>query len=195
MFSIFDMPKNLFNFNWITKMERDFQTLSSVPPYINEVGKRLSSVISLYKSKKDAANVSGVSAEQLGRYVKGQSSPPFEVLARLASEKNISLDWLASGGGPMRLDQASDTSKQSEPFVRGPERPSADDFALKLIICYTTSVWLVGKGWKMEMDRFIGLVDSVTNMIRAEEESMTERQIERKTKEILDAFSPKFWRW
>lgn len=46
--------------------------------------------------------MAGVSPDQLARYVKGQNAAPFEVLARLAGAKGVSLDWLATGRGPMR---------------------------------------------------------------------------------------------
>jgi transcriptional regulator with XRE-family HTH domain len=49
----------------------------------------------------DAAEVAGVTVEQLKRYVRDQSVPPFDVLARLAGPKGVNLNWLADGKGPM----------------------------------------------------------------------------------------------
>lgn len=45
------------------------------------------------------------SVKQLRRYAHGDD-PPFSVLARLASVAGVSLEWLATGEGPMRRDQA-----------------------------------------------------------------------------------------
>lgn len=71
------------------------------PTYATEVGCRLGTVISLYPTKKAAADMAGISPDQLTRYVKGQNAAPFEVLARLAGAKGVSLDWLATGEGTM----------------------------------------------------------------------------------------------
>jgi phage repressor protein C with HTH and peptisase S24 domain len=45
--------------------------------------------------REEAAVVAGVSSVMLRRYIKGESKPPFEVLANLAAQAGVSLDWLA----------------------------------------------------------------------------------------------------
>jgi hypothetical protein len=80
-----------------------------------QVGCRLDAIISLYPTKKYAADTAGISPDQLTRYVKGQSAPPFEVLARLASRKGVSLDWLATGQGPMYLKESAPAGMPAAP--------------------------------------------------------------------------------
>lgn len=78
-----------------------------------ELGTRLGQVVALFRYKKDAADVCGVTAEQLKRYLRGKNAAPFEVLAKLAAAKNINLNWLATGQGDM--------------FGPAPTRPDAVD--------------------------------------------------------------------
>jgi len=77
----------------------------SVPTLISNLGSRISKVLDLYPDRTSAAEAAGKSTDQLIAYAKGTSRPPFETLARLASPHGISLDWLATGQGPMRRDQ------------------------------------------------------------------------------------------
>lgn len=65
----------------------------------DQVRRRLVHVLSLYPSRKYAADVAQKSVDQLQAYVKGRSSIPFEVLARLCLAKDVSMDWVATGTG------------------------------------------------------------------------------------------------
>lgn len=71
------------------------------PAYYAELGLRIDQVIDMYPSRKAAADTAGVSVDQLNFYVKARSKPPFPVLARLATPKRVSLDWLSTGKGQM----------------------------------------------------------------------------------------------
>ena len=66
------------------------------------LGPRLAMVVRLYKSRKYAAEVAGISVDQLSAYERESNEPRFSVLARLASNVGVSLDWLATGKGEMR---------------------------------------------------------------------------------------------
>ncbi|MDN8035390.1 helix-turn-helix transcriptional regulator [Burkholderia vietnamiensis] len=46
-----------------------------------------------------AAAVAGVSDDMLRRYIRGDSKPTFEVMAKLARAAGVSLDWVATGEG------------------------------------------------------------------------------------------------
>ncbi|WP_063812497.1 XRE family transcriptional regulator [Burkholderia cepacia] len=46
-----------------------------------------------------AAAVAGVSDDMLRRYIRGDSKPTFEVIAKLARAAGVSLDWVATGDG------------------------------------------------------------------------------------------------
>lgn len=61
---------------------------------------RISVLLDRLPTRRFAADIAGVTAEQLARYVRGESKPPFEVMARLAAATDASLDWLARGEGP-----------------------------------------------------------------------------------------------
>jgi len=80
------------------------------PSSSGEVGLRLKAAISLFQTKKEAADTLGVSTDQLARYLKEIASPPLNVLARLAQAKNVRLDWLATGVGPMLQEEAPNPS-------------------------------------------------------------------------------------
>lgn len=74
------------------------------PSSTSEVGRRLGAIVSLYPSKKAAADMAGVSPDQLARYIKGQNQAPFEVLSRVALKQGVDLNWLATGEGQMVFD-------------------------------------------------------------------------------------------
>ena len=82
------------------------------------VGRRLEAAIASFRTKREAANALDISTDQLTRYEKGVASPPLSVLTRLAHAKGISLDWLATGDGPMRAGEAvPPTAPTSSPGV------------------------------------------------------------------------------
>lgn len=68
-----------------------------------ELCDRIRRVADLYADRKAAAAAAGVSPNQLGRYLKGDSEPGFAALAGLAAGQGVSLEWVAGGLGSMRL--------------------------------------------------------------------------------------------
>lgn len=72
-----------------------------VPSSILELGTRLARVVALYPSRRAAAKICERTDEMLARYEKGLADPPFSVVAKLALDKGVSLEWLATGEGPM----------------------------------------------------------------------------------------------
>ena len=48
-----------------------------------------------------ASRITGVSDEQIGKWRDGRSKAPFLAAAALCQAANISLEWLATGEGPM----------------------------------------------------------------------------------------------
>ncbi len=67
------------------------------------IGRRLAQVADLYGTRAAAAQVAGISTDQLARYING-SSPRlgFAPVARLCQAKGISLEWLWNGEGGMQ---------------------------------------------------------------------------------------------
>ena len=96
------------------------------PTSAAQVGRRLDAIILLFQTKKAAADVAGISPDQMARYVKGQNAAPFEVLPRLARAKDISLDWLATGEGPMCLGNAAQHPPAADPGPRRRELTEAE---------------------------------------------------------------------
>jgi phage repressor protein C with HTH and peptisase S24 domain len=73
--------------------------------YSVDFSDRLRALVELFDSRVEAAAVAGVTSEQLGRYLSGDTKKvPFEVLSKLAAAKRVSLDWLATGEGQRSLD-------------------------------------------------------------------------------------------
>lgn len=99
------------------KPDSEGQAGCQSPSPSGEVGLRLKAAINLFQTKKEAADTLGVSTDQLARYLKEIASPPLNVLARLAQAKNVRLDWLATGVGPML--------QGGEPALSVPETDSA----------------------------------------------------------------------
>ncbi|MEI6987032.1 MAG: helix-turn-helix domain-containing protein [Rhodospirillaceae bacterium] len=72
------------------------------------LGARIASLVGLFGTKKAASAVAGVRVEQLTRYEKDENVPAFDVLARLAAPHGVDLNWLATGQGPMRVQQPAE---------------------------------------------------------------------------------------
>ncbi|KAG0165745.1 hypothetical protein DFQ28_010009 [Apophysomyces sp. BC1034] len=64
--------------------------MDGIESRIDEVCRRIG-------GRSAAASVAGVSDDMLRRYVRGDSKPTFEVIAKLARAAGVSLDWIASG--------------------------------------------------------------------------------------------------
>jgi phage repressor protein C with HTH and peptisase S24 domain len=65
---------------------------------------RIATVADLYEDRKQAAATSEASLSSLHRWISGDGMPAFDSVARLASGKGVSLDWIATGKGEMFLD-------------------------------------------------------------------------------------------
>ena len=99
-----------------------------VPSYGLELGKRISVVANLFRTRQEAAEAADISTNQLARYIKGANSAAFPVLARLAVAKGIDLNWLATGDGQMIRDDPSAYAREA--LVRKIQRLDDADAAL-----------------------------------------------------------------
>jgi phage repressor protein C with HTH and peptisase S24 domain len=77
------------------------------------LGQRVRAVLNHYPNRAEAARIAGRSKDQLQLYVKGRTEPTLEVMARLCHRVGISLDWLATGEGDMRIFRSRDAATQS----------------------------------------------------------------------------------
>lgn len=71
------------------------------PSYDPELGTRIGQLLALFDSDHAAAAVAKVSEETLRRYRNLETGLKFEPLFFLASTAGVSMDWLATGAGPM----------------------------------------------------------------------------------------------
>jgi len=76
-----------------------------------ELGRRIAMVLDLYPTRLQAAEVAGISPDQVLQYVKGAAKPAFITLARLAHPHRVRLDWLATGTGPMHHDDSAPAAR------------------------------------------------------------------------------------
>lgn len=68
------------------------------------LGERLGQLVSMYESQKEAAASIGRAPETLQNWKKGRM-PFFGDVARMAREKGVRLDWLATGDGPVMSNE------------------------------------------------------------------------------------------
>ena len=83
-----------------------------------ELGERIRWLLDQFVNRVEAAEVAGVTPEHLASYIAGRAKPPFELVARLAAAKNVSLDWLARGDGPQQVDGEEPDGFVAIPIVR-----------------------------------------------------------------------------
>lgn len=74
------------------------------PTSAAELGLRFRAVADLFKDRKAAARAAGVSVEQLGRYMRGDSEPGLLASTRICAAKGVDLNWLTTGVGGMMID-------------------------------------------------------------------------------------------
>jgi phage repressor protein C with HTH and peptisase S24 domain len=77
---------------------------------------RIAAVANLYETRKQAALTAGVAMSSLSRWIAGEGMPAFDSLAALAAARGVSLDWIATGKGDMRLaDSEASNGAHSAP--------------------------------------------------------------------------------
>jgi phage repressor protein C with HTH and peptisase S24 domain len=82
-----------------------------------ELGERIRFLLDLFATRSEAAEIAQVTPEHLASYIRGSAKPPFELIARLAAAKGVSLDWLATGDGARMAEDDVDE------FVAIPMQP------------------------------------------------------------------------
>lgn len=77
------------------------------PTSLEELGRRLASLLDLIGGRQKASEIAERSPDQLWKYTKGAVEPPFLPLARLCYAADVRLDWLATGESPMRPEKGA----------------------------------------------------------------------------------------
>lgn len=101
----------------MTNSENGREGGSPLPSFEAEVGSRLRLVESEFRNREEAAKTAGVAKSTFQRWVEGKADPSFRGLARLAAATGVSLNWLATGEGPMRFDQAAAGTSMAAPVI------------------------------------------------------------------------------
>lgn len=76
------------------------------PTWDPQLGTRLGSVIADAGGVTRASVIVGVKPESVAKWRDGKARAPFSALAALSAVTGISLDWIATGVGPKRHDEA-----------------------------------------------------------------------------------------
>jgi len=79
-------------------------------PLSNEFVDRLRIVLDRLGTRREAAEIAGVSLDAVIRYLRGENQPSFHVISRLCEASGISMRWLASGEGPMEIHALRESS-------------------------------------------------------------------------------------
>ncbi|WP_321276958.1 helix-turn-helix transcriptional regulator [Thiomicrorhabdus indica] len=79
--------------------EKEIENGNSVPIQEETMGTRIKEVASSLGTRKYAAEVAGVAPDTLQRWFKGEASPSFESISRLAMEADYSMEWIKTGRG------------------------------------------------------------------------------------------------
>jgi len=85
------------------------------------IGARIGQIADLLENRKKAADVAGLSTDQLQRYIKGLSQPTLAPVARLCEATGARLEWVWTGIGAMRAAAAP------PPGFAAPPNPPPDD--------------------------------------------------------------------
>lgn len=94
------------------------ERLNSVSSSSEKLETRIKAVIDLYKSRKSASEVAGVSTDMLSRYMRGDSQPGFSVIVNLCRPVGVSLSWVADGKGAMMLADLAESDESREDRMR-----------------------------------------------------------------------------
>jgi phage repressor protein C with HTH and peptisase S24 domain len=79
------------------KSEQPTKVGNTVPGWTPELGTRLAKLVAEVGGNVAAGQIAAVSDEMISRYVNGRAKPSLFAMRALATEANMSLDWLATG--------------------------------------------------------------------------------------------------
>ncbi|WP_429885343.1 helix-turn-helix domain-containing protein [Geoalkalibacter halelectricus] len=69
---------------------------------------RLAQVVDLAESAEQLARDTGLSSRVIGKYKSGESLPGLGALAAISAATGVSIDWIATGEGPMLRAQGGE---------------------------------------------------------------------------------------
>lgn len=74
-------------------------------------------MLSLYKTRQEASATADVSTDMLTAYVTDKAKPRFDAVAKLALRQGVSLDWLATGEGPMKRQETASFGELGDDYI------------------------------------------------------------------------------
>lgn len=89
-----------------TESDADNENRTSGPILTNGIGHRIRETSDRIGGRKQLAKIAGMSDAQLYRIMSEGSAPKIETVAAIARGAGVSLEWLATGEGPMEADAA-----------------------------------------------------------------------------------------
>jgi len=93
---------------------------NGVPFSFEGIGTRIGAVADILGTRKDAADIGGVSPDTLQRYIRDSTEQSFKPIARMALSAGVSLEWIATGKGPMMVaDKASQGAAAAPALNKG----------------------------------------------------------------------------
>ncbi|WP_126456695.1 XRE family transcriptional regulator [Sulfuriflexus mobilis] len=85
--------------------EPNIENRNSVPILTHGIGTRITATADRVGGKKELAARVGLSESQLHRIVAGDSQAKVETIASMAKAGGVSIEWLATGEGPMMITE------------------------------------------------------------------------------------------
>jgi len=85
--------------------EQGTENRNAVPILTRGIGTRISAISDRFPDKKTLAQAAGLSESQLYRMMGEHNAPKLAPIAAIAKSAGVSLEWLATGEGPMELQE------------------------------------------------------------------------------------------
>lgn len=98
------------------------------------IGSRIEAVADRYGSRMSAASYCGISTDTLRRWTKEDVVPSFDAMARLAHGVGVSMDWLATGKGPMLAGTPPAIGTEERRHGAGPVGPSISRDIIRAVV-------------------------------------------------------------
>lgn len=84
----------------------------------NSFKDRLAEIVKEAGSAERLARAAGVSGRVIGKYSSGETLPGLDNLLKIAAAAKVSVEWLATGEGPMRRDEAMGGIREADTVWR-----------------------------------------------------------------------------
>lgn len=137
------------------------------PSSIAELGQRVTQMLDILPTRRKAAEVARKNPDTITAWSKGEQLSTFESLAELAAATGVSLDWMATGIGPMmRADLMLAAGNQV--MVAECKTASVDEETLEIAL-QAVEEFLVARQLQLQPDKRAALVATLYSLSSEEE--------------------------